>query len=261
MKHLWTLAALLLAAPAAAQPALGPGSASLHAEELRPAVDTLDLLASRAGGEFVAGMLVLRTERVGATLLRVERMVVNGAAVSVDSFTVDGRTLAPIAVTTTHAEEKVEFRFAEGRVTSTADGSSVDRRIAEPVFYGNSVDLVLGALPLREGYEARLRFFDAPDAPTRLRVEAADEVAAGDGGLCPAWRVEVEGGDHGGTYWISRDTHALVRYDSDQGFRILRRSGCASPPSATRTAMCGGAGYGGACVKEGGDGERLLAGG
>ena len=240
MKRIWTLAALILLAharPAAAQSStpVGPGSPEIRTAELRAGVDTMELLLLEGGTEFAAGMLVLRTDLASATLTRVERMTGRGGDVlSVDSFTVDRATLAAIAGRVTSGEGARELRFEAGRVRSSGRGAPLDTAVASPVFYGNSVDLVLGALPLREGYEARVHFFEE-GGPVRVRVTGAEEVATADGGRCPAWRVEVRGGSHGGTYWIGRGSPSLVRFDTATGgFRVLRRAGCAVAGAETR---------------------------
>jgi hypothetical protein len=240
MKRIIAIAVLAGALPAAAQtatPEVGPGSAEIRTDSLRDQVDTLDVMMARGEEAVSMGVLVLRTTRTDtATLLRVERLTGRGGAVmGVDSFTVDGRTLAPIAVHTMEANGTRKLRFEAGRVR----GSGGDTPLAAPAFYGNSTDLVLAALPLRAGYEARVRFFDHGEegaSSSRVRVAGSEDVATRDGGRCTAWRVEVEGGSHTGTYWISAGTRALVRYDGDSGLRILRRSGCGAASPGSRAA-------------------------
>jgi hypothetical protein len=236
------LAALAGALPSAAQaPEVGPGSAEIRTDSLRDHVDTLEVMLSRGEEAVSMGTLVLRTTRTdSATLLRVERVTVSGGMVmGVDSFTVDRRTLAPIAVHTVERDRTRELRFVEGRVRASGGGAPVETRLAAPAFYGNSTDLVLAALPLRAGYEARVRFFDHGDegaATARLRVTGSEDVVTRDGGRCAAWRVEVEGGSHTGTYWIAAGDRSLVRYDGESGLRILRRTGCGGAAPGARVA-------------------------
>lgn len=232
------LAALAWAPLAAAQsPEVGPGSAEIRTDALRERVDTLELLLARGEEAVSMGMVVLRTTRPDtATLLRVERVTVSGGTLmGVDSFTVNLRTLAPIAVHTTERRETRKMRFEEGRVRGSGAAGPVETRLSAPAFYGNSTDLVLAALPLRAGYEARVRFFDhgaREAAPVRVRVAGSEDVATHGGGRCTAWRVDVEGGSHTGTYWIAAGDRSLVRYDGGHGLRILRRSGCGAAPEA-----------------------------
>lgn len=239
--YAFALAALAGALPAAAQtttPEVGPGSAEIRTDSLRDQADTLDVMIARGDDAVPVAMLVLRTTRTDtATLLRVERVTRSGGAVmGVDSFTMHRRTLAPIAVHTTEGNGTRKLRFEGGRVRGSGAAGRVDTPLAAPAFYGNSTDLVLAALPLRAGYEARVRFFEhgARAASARLRVTGSEDVATRDGGRCTAWRVEVEGGSHAGTYWIAN--RSLVRYDGDGGLRIVRRFGCAAASPGARDA-------------------------
>lgn len=241
MKIIYAIALAALAAlPAAAQsPEVGPGSAELRTDGLREHVDTLEVLLARGDEAVSMGMVVLRTTRPDtATVLRVERMTREGGIVmGVDSFTVHSRTLAPIAVHTAEGKDVREMRFEEGRVRWTGRSGPVDTRLPAPAFYGNSTDLVLAALPLRAGYEARVRFFDyGREEVARVRAAGSEDVATHDGGRCTAWRVEVEGGTHTGTYWIAAGDRSLVRYDGGSGLRILRRSGCGAAAPGAREA-------------------------
>lgn len=238
-------AATLLAVPAACQGAarqVGPGSAEVQAAQVRERVDTLDLLMVQGGGAQPTGMVVLRTAPAEAqgVLLRVERVTDgDGNLVVLDSFTVDRATLAPRTVLARGGTGTRTLRWEAGRVRGRgAEGDSIDVAAGEPAFYANSVDMVLAALPLAEGYEASVRFSggDVQNGWTPVRVEGSQEVATGDGGRCRAWRVEVGGSGHSGSYWIAADDRGLVRYDGGGGVRILRRSGCGAAPPAARAA-------------------------
>ncbi|HLL84127.1 MAG TPA: hypothetical protein VK420_15800, partial [Longimicrobium sp.] len=127
-----------------------------------------------------------------------------------------------------------------GRVRGrAARGDTIDVAAGEPAFYSNSVDMVLAALPLAEGYEAGIRLSggDAHDGVAPVRVTGQEEVATGDAGRCRAWRVEVGGDGPAGTYWIGADDRALVRFDGGGGGRILRRAGCRAAPPAARATL------------------------
>jgi hypothetical protein len=242
MKIIYAIAlAALAGAPAAAQrPEVGPGSAEIRTDSLRDHADTLDLMIARGDEAVLMGTAVLRTTLTdAATLLRVERVTVQGVVMGVDSFTLDRRTLAPVAVHTEERNLKRTLRFEGGRVRGSGDGAPADTVLAAPAFYGNSMDLVLAALPLRAGYETGVRFFDYGKegaATARVRVAGTEDVATRDGGRCTAWRVEVEGGSHTGTYWIGAGSRSLVRYDGGSGLRILRRSGCGAAAPGARAA-------------------------
>ncbi len=244
-RTLATAATLLAAIPAACQSGLrqiGPGSAEVQAGEVRERADTLDLLMVQGGAAQATGMVVLRTApgEAQGVLLRVERVTDgDGSLVVLDSFTVDRGTLAPRTVHARGGTGTRTLRWEAGRVRGRgAQGDTIDVAAGEPAFYANSVDMVLAALPLAEGYEAGVRFSggDVQNGVTPVRVTGREEVATGDGGRCRAWRVEVGGSGHAGTYWMGADDRALVRFDGGGGVRILRRSGCPAAPPAGRSA-------------------------
>jgi hypothetical protein len=237
-------AALLGAAPAVGQGApreIGPGSPGLRPDAVRERTDTLDMLAPQGGTARAVAMVVLRTsagERPGV-LLRVERVTgADGEIFARDSFVVERATLAPVAAHGWDGTDTRALRWEEGRMRGLDADETIDRPIGAPSFYANSVDMVLAALPLAEGFEALVRFSggEAADGPVPVHVSAREEVATADGGRCPAWRVEVGGSGHSGSYWIGADDRALVRFDAEGGrIRIVRRNGCAAAPGGRAT--------------------------
>ena len=244
LQTLTAAAALLVAVPAACQSAareIGPGSAEIRAEQVRERADTLDLLVPQGGGAQAAGMVVLQTTlgEAQGVLVRVERITDgDGNLMALDSFTVDRATLAPLTVLARGGTGMRKLRWEAGRVRGhDADGGTIDVAADEPAFYSNSVDMVLAALPLAEGYEAAIRFSggDEQNGSSPVRVTGQEDVTTGDGGRCRAWRVEVGGSGHAGTYWIGAGDRALVRFDGGSGgVRILRRNGCGAAPPGNR---------------------------
>jgi len=234
---------LLLAATATragAQDAVevAPGNALVATGHFRERTETFHMLRE---GERIATVR-LSTRFAVATgrpvVVRVEALAAGDRTMGSDSFVVDRGTLAPLSVS----------RTGEGMQQASFDGLRVRREgragakrtaattvLEGPAFYGNSLDLVLGALPLREGFRARLALYEPEDAGrawTTIRVAGSESVRTDDGGSCRAWRVEVEGGDHEGTYWIEQASRTLAAYQpEEEGFVIRRRDGCGELPS------------------------------
>ncbi|HEX6041962.1 hypothetical protein [Longimicrobium sp.] len=126
-------------------------------------------------------------------VIRRERMRIDGTEVEVSAFTLDHRTLAPLG----------------GK-----DGA----------FLAGSMDLLLGALPLADGYTAALAVRDEEDgAPlvADVRVAGREEVRT-DRGPVRAWRISVAGSGSEGTYWLREDTRTLVQFvAADRGMRMV----------------------------------------
>lgn len=234
---------LLLAATAtraSAQDAVdaAPGSGLVATGHFRERTETFELL--REGVRIATMRLSTRFAVVGGrpVVVRVESLAAGERTMGTDSFALDRATLAPLSVSRT-GEGMQQASFDGLRVRR--EGRAGPKRTASttvldgPAFYGNSIDLVLGALPLREDFRARLALYELEEtgrAWTTIRVAAAESVRTDDGGSCRAWRVEVEGGDHEGTYWIEEASRTLVAYQpGEEGFVIRRRDGCGELPS------------------------------
>jgi hypothetical protein len=238
MRFLRPLAALLLAcssAPAlAAQGAvLRPGNAVLDPSRIAAGVDTLDMYVGDAGEPDGSMIVETALARVGGrdAVVRRETLRVGSRVLNVDSMVLARESLHPVAVRSHGMFGRTSLDFAAGRVTGRLDGDDgdapVDRVLAEPLFLAGSMDLVLAALPLAEGYAARLAVYDAEDGVTtaRVTVQALEEVALA-GGMVRAWRVKVAGGGAEGTYWMEEGAQSLVQFvAADRSMRIVRRGG------------------------------------
>ena len=109
--------------------------------------------------------------------------------------------------------------FSGSRVTTTikeAGGSArtVTTTTAEPVFdfHGGMTGLLLAALPLRAGFEARLPGIGDRDADyTQIRVVRRETVSAGRLGKVSAWMVEIGPRPAASIYWIVKGAPYVVR--------------------------------------------------
>jgi hypothetical protein len=241
MKPAAPLLALLLSA--ACTPAGGPavrvepGSAHLEPARITAGTDSLALSIGDGPTRQVVGRMLLETRTPSAAapgaITRVERLAgAAGRPEVVDSFLVARSSLAPLSAAPVEERRRQWLEFHPDRVLHLGqDGRAFDVPLPRPAFYGNSMDLLLRALPLRPGFRAVLPLY-RPDArevgDAEVEVEAEEEVGTADGGACWAWRVRVESEGYGGTYWIASGTHALVRYRSAADpVELLRLSGCA----------------------------------
>lgn len=214
------------AAPLAAQGALRPGNAGLDAGRIAARQDTFEVFVANKP----VGHVIVRTalERVDGrdAVVRTERMRV-GQLWNVDSMVLARPSLQPVLHRTSGFSD-LELDFGDGRVTGARDDgprrAPVDEALDEPVFLAAAMDLVLGALPLWEGYAARLAMFDPEQGEVIVRVEVgALDTLETPGGPVPAWRVRVRGTHFEGTYWMAEGTQTLVQFvAADQSVRIIR---------------------------------------
>jgi hypothetical protein len=209
-----------------------PGSPLLDASRIAARTDTFQLRLE--GGDPI--QLVIRTAPLGDTaILRVERMSFDAREVGADSFAVRRAGLAPLFVESRGLMGNSRLAFPPGRAEGTytppdREERTISESLGEPLFYANSIDLVLASLPLAAG-----RAFDlATWSPAGLngvisaRVARAETVQAGDGARCDAWRVETVD-ESGGrpVYWIEQSTGSLLGYSSQgMDIRIVRHAAC-----------------------------------
>ncbi len=72
-------------------------------------------------------------------------------------------------------------------------------------FHGGMTGLLLAALPLASGFEARLPGVGDSDLDyTSIKVSGEESIAAGGLGIVKAWRVDIGSAPAQSTYWISK---------------------------------------------------------
>lgn len=240
------LAALASGAPLAAQPAGAPdtvrvGSSHIRTDRLATRADTLELWLRDGGGKTPAGTLVLWTELpddFGPEMVeRRETLLAGGVVVEETTWIVDSRDLSPIAYQVWLDEREAT---SIGFIDEVVDGWRDDRgrrvmvrdTLPQPRFLAPSMDLLLAALPLSPGAAYVLPVWDEDEGSGWAAVRVAGLEALE--GAVRAWRVEVDGGATRGTYWLDRESHALVRYQGE-GYRLSRPSRRARPSVTTET--------------------------
>lgn len=149
-----------------------------------------------------------------------------------DHFVLDGRDLRPIAFDNSRSGvEHVRLAYDGGRITGTKRGkdgaAAVAVAAAEPVWEGDLYGLVFGALPLRQGAEFQLPFYQYDKGLGRFALAVTgSETVQTPGGPVEAWTVDVDPG--GGT-------KAIYLIAKSNGAELGSRAG----PFVTRAAACG----------------------
>jgi hypothetical protein len=207
---------------AAPADAVAPGASVLRPLPARDGVDTLTMVMVQKGVSIAVGMLVSESRPVAGpggvpAVRRVETTTSRMVPSTVDTFVVALRTLAPVSQRT-HEDRVVALDFSgravRGTITEGERTGAVDLTLPAAVFYDNSMDLVLGALPLADGYAADLPVYDDETGTVAWRhvQVAGSERLPGSGEMADAWRVETTRGALRSTYWIDKRTHLMLRW-------------------------------------------------
>lgn len=238
-----TLAAFVLVPGAArAQDAVEvrPGSTILDPSRIAPRTDTFTV--ELEGVDEI--QLVIRTATLGDTaLLRVERLSFETRELDTDSFAVRRPTLAPLFIQSRGVSSSSRVVFPPGRAEGTfapsdGAGQTISETLDAPLFYSNSIDLVLASLPLEAGRSFTLHMWSPRDLndDVQARVVSRETVTMADGGRCGAWRVETTDGSGGASvYWFEERTHALLRYSTGgMQIRIVHHAACPRDDASRR---------------------------
>jgi hypothetical protein len=219
--------ALVPAAARAQQPAVPPPAHRVvapGAAEVRPRVhegtDTLQMVMEKDGVEIPVAQLVMETRVDGAApggpvIRRVEITVSRMIPSTVDTFALAAATLAPVSQRTYETRTvALDYDSAgvHGSITEGGRTGRVDVRLPVRVWYDNAMDLLLGALPLADGYEASLPTYDDATGTAAwrdLRVVGSEQVA-GPSGAVDAWRVETTSRGRTSTYFIDKSTGRML---------------------------------------------------
>jgi len=205
------VAALFLADTAHAQ-------LELDVRRIRPGTDSMVMYLVRGADTTRAGEIsdeiAVAREGGSSTLRRVHASASSVTGMDIDTLVDDAATLRPIRARGAGAMGSVALDFAAGRITGwarTDDGDSVAvDTTPEGVFYNSStLDLVIRAAPLRDGWTAEIPVYLSTRGevvPIRAAVAASETV---DGVAC--WRVEVDFTGMPVTFWIEKDSRAMAR--------------------------------------------------
>lgn len=162
----------------------------------------------------------------GERLLEVEQRFPAGNGEIVDTAISDVHTLRAVAHRSHQPTKTMRFNFgdssADGTVSSIGAARdstiSVRQPIGGAIFDSNVIDLVVGAMPLREGFTTRAPFFIYEQGGrVMMPVTVRERVSAPFSklGQREVWVVDVGVPGVPATFWIDTRTHAVlrVRYD------------------------------------------------
>jgi len=181
-------------------------------------------LDSSAGTRTVVLRVIDGTRRT--RLLEVEQRFPGGGGEIVDTALAELTTLRAVAHRSHQPTRVMRFTFSgndvEGTVSSRSSArdsiTPVRQALGGPIFDSNVIDLVVAALPLRQGLTADLPFFiyergGRVSIPVAVRERAT--VAFATIGSREVWVVAVEVPGAPATVWVDTRTHAIlrVRYD------------------------------------------------
>lgn len=220
----------LAQAPAGTFPEIRVGDPAVDGRRISPGTYTLRIVASRDGQEVELGTI---TEEVrvaaganGEAVLERAQTVQARFGTLTDSVAMRHETLAPIRHRSHNPQRVMRLDFDGKRITGditpvSGEPTKIDEEFDIALFDSSPIDLIIRALPLAEGYGARIPTFIhemGGKVIFQARVLRAEEVEVGDGRKVDAWVVE-SGRDVGptSTYWIAKDTRELLRQVTSQG--------------------------------------------
>lgn len=174
---------------------------------------------------------VERTEHEGRPVLEIiVHQSINGGAFDMrDAFVLDASTLRPLALTNRRkGEVHVRAVYSDDRITgerTEADGTvtPINVPLEGPVWEGNLFGLTFAALPLSEGAEFSLPYwqYDKGFGRFAVRVTGSRVVETASGPI-DAWVVEAApGGSQALTYVIGKADHRELSYSAAQGSQTL----------------------------------------
>lgn len=226
-KALPALAAAVLCAMVASAPL--PAQAS---GRLVPA--GVDTFAVSYSGQRI-GTGIMSRARIGtAPNLQLRQVYVwrgAGGEVIVDSLFSDAATLRPIREARVVADTVIEVAFGSDsiRVTTRPRSGTAQRAAVAhggAMYSSASLEALVAAAPLDNAFQQSVRVFYAPPSPrgvveVPLHVARSDTVPDRAGLARAAWVVVVTLPDGGTTYWIDKETRAVLRYDVREGPALI----------------------------------------
>jgi hypothetical protein len=216
----------------ACAPALHAQEIVLRPDLLVPSVDTMYTVQVATGDTVATAVQGMRRVTAdGRELWEVAYMFSGGTDIHmVDTTTFDAQTLLPVRQVRRGGDQRIVVEYGPPvRVATTRAGVAASpawtRDFGRPVYAGSVMDVVYRALPLEDGYQARIPFvLPQPDdlwwfevqvtGPTTLQTRE---------GPVEAWRVKTTPAQaQSDVLWISREGRRLLRVDHVGGMRTIR---------------------------------------
>lgn len=199
-----------------------PGDGSLDARLLRTGVVAYTWIIESAGQSQPVGWV---TDSLAATFdngrpaLTRTLTAQRGNMVLVDSSVSLRRSLAPRSHRSHQPRRTMVLTFdgshVMGSVTSAqGEPATFDSTFVTPVFDSSNWDLLIRALPLREGLAVRFPVYDHDNGGLvwyTARVAGVERPGAGP----ESWRIEGQVGPVRNTLWVDRQTRDLVMLEAE----------------------------------------------
>jgi hypothetical protein len=219
MRHLALVEALAVAALAlSASSGLAQRTAPMpDYTTLRLGVDTLEVHVVRSGERRRTGVIVdaIDTVRSGGELrlVRAYRTIDLVLGTSLDTIIDEAARLVPRYSSRSSGRSSDALTWSNGRITGFVaevgePRRSIDEGGADSVFNGASVDLILRASPLADGYVVTIPTFSGAQGLTAVKARVAGSESVG--GI-DAWRVDANFADLPVTLWIDKVSRRLIR--------------------------------------------------
>jgi len=184
---------------------------------LRLGVDTLEVHVVRGGERRRTGVIVdaIDTVRSGGELrvVRAYRTIDLILGTSLDTVIDEAVRLVPRYSSRSSGRSRDALTWSNGRITGFVAELGKPRRPideggADSVFNGASVDLILRASPLADGYAVTIPTFSGAQGLTAVSARVAGSESVG--GI-DSWRVDAKFADLPVTFWIDKVSRRLVR--------------------------------------------------
>jgi len=198
---------------------IGPDSPDIDGTRVQPGRWDLHYVETIKGVRGDSGIMHFELERTtvdGKAVLRVVQGIESSAGVYADTSLVLASSFQSLENHSHNADRSVTLKFDGTHVTGTitptdGDPKPVDQTMPAPAFDAGMLALVLGALPLKEGYSGTLAaWVTEAGVPINVgfRVTARTMVEA-EGGRREAWLIEAFDGR--ARFWFDTVTRQVLR--------------------------------------------------
>jgi hypothetical protein len=216
--------------------AVVPDLAIHFSQSPRPDTIVYQRSITRAGQDSSAGTRTVVLRVIDAPqstqLLEVEQRFPGGGGEIVDTALAELTTLRAVAHRSHQPTRTMRFTFPDSDALGTVawrgpagdSVAQVRQPLGGPIFDSNVIDLVVAALPLRQGFTAELPFFiyergGRVSMPVAVRERAT--VAFARLGHREVWVVTVGVPGAPATVWVDTQTHAVLRVRYDISARAM----------------------------------------
>jgi dipeptidyl aminopeptidase/acylaminoacyl peptidase len=199
------------------------GNAAISTARISTDTATRRLVLIQGGQERDVGTLrgELTLADIGGrpALVRVQTLSSQMLGTSTDTIVLDRATLAPIRLRSVNMRRTMSLDFRQDSIVgSVAPAGGAAQTIAirpdTALFDSNTIDLLVRALPLAEGYAVRHPIYlheGGGKMWVTSRVTGSERVADEGGALVDAWVVESKIGPQTVKYWIAKDSRDVLQ--------------------------------------------------